>query len=86
MVVRHWNSERLASLLGHATWQWDQELGMHMPVCSRWKVSGTGNVVRCGNGPLTGSEIDTGTCSDGPHLEPHEFDGHRPGGVGCPRR
>lgn len=77
MAMHNWNAADLERMLGHATWDWDQDLGMHIPVCSQWRVDGRGGVKRCGNGPLTGEQIDTGTCSEGPHLEPHEFDGRR---------
>jgi hypothetical protein len=77
--MHDWNSTDLERMLGQATWEWDAELGMHIPVCSRWKINGRGNVIRCGNGPLAGDQIDVGTCSEGPHLNTHEFDGHRPG-------
>lgn len=59
--------------LGKATWMWDQDLGLHLPVCSGWKHDlRRGGLYRCGNGPLTGENIDAGLCDEGPHLEPHE--------------
>ena len=66
------SAPQMQFLLGKATWAWDDELGMHIPVCSRWKVNRAGNIVRCGNGPLEGDAITEGTCSEGPHLERHE--------------
>lgn len=59
-------------LLGKATWQWDDELGMHIPVCSRFKYNVRLGAHRCGNGPLSDAEIEEGTCSEGPHLMRHE--------------
>lgn len=64
---------QLQELLGKATWTWDDDMGMHIPVCSRWKYYGPPRgIYRCGNGPLDESEIVEGTCSEGPHLERHE--------------
>lgn len=63
----------LNAILGKATWEWDDELGMHVPVCSRWKYDvRRGGIYHCGNGPLNESEYPEGTCSEGPHLERHE--------------
>ncbi len=61
---------QLQCLVGKASWDWDWELGLHIPVCSGWKMSPTGNVVRCANGPLDESEYKEGVCSEGPHLIP----------------
>lgn len=52
---------------------WNQDLGLHLPVCSGWKDDiRRGGLYQCGNGPLTGENIDTGLCDEGPHLEPNE--------------
>lgn len=68
-----WSAPQIERLLGHATWVWDQDLGMHLPMCSGWKHdTRRGGLYMCGNGPLTGENIDTGLCDEGPHLEPHE--------------
>jgi len=65
---------QLQCLVGKASWVWDHELGMHIPCCSGWKVNGTGNVVRCMNGPLIASQYTDGLCDLGPHLNTHEHE------------
>jgi hypothetical protein len=66
-----WSAPQMEKLLGHATWVWDADMGMHIPVCSGWKMNGA-QVVRCFNGPLEDPEIDVGLCTEGPHLPTHE--------------
>jgi hypothetical protein len=72
MAQHEWNAVDLERQLGKASWVWDDDMGMHLPTCSRLKLNRGGVVIRCGNGPLVGNEIDEGTCSEGPHMERHE--------------
>ena len=52
--------------LGRAHWMWDDELEMHVPVCSRLKARGW----YCFKGPLVGEQIAAGDC--GEHDEKEE--------------
>lgn len=56
----------LLEFLGKASWEYDSELGCHIPCCSghKWQE---GKIVVCGNGPLTGEEIVNGLCSEPVH-------------------
>lgn len=74
MVDMEWSARDLRERLGRAAWIWDDDMGMHVPVCSRWKHDvRKGGLHMCGNGPLvTEEELETGTCSEGPHLPRHE--------------
>lgn len=47
--------------LGKADWNWDEELGMHIPCCTMHR-SASGPP--CGNGPLTGEQIAKGDCGE----------------------
>ena len=68
---RRWTAPQLRKLLGRASFIWDDELGMHVPVCSRLKYSITRGTHQCGV-PLDDADLESGTCPDGPHLERHE--------------
>lgn len=55
--------------MGKADWLWDDDLGVHVPCCTSYveiKFETELNklmTVKCGNGPLVGSQIKTGRCS-----------------------
>jgi hypothetical protein len=71
-ATRRPTASELQKLLGRATWVWDDEMGMHLPTCSRYKYDIKRGTYQCGNGPLSDPEIVGGTCTEGPHLERHE--------------
>lgn len=54
--------------LGRADWLWEDDLQMHVPCCTvrRTAIRGvlTIPVGKCGNGPLTGGQIETGDCGE----------------------
>ena len=52
----------LRHLMGKANWHWDPGMNCHIPVC-RYLMKGDG-YRRCGNGPLSGDEINEGYCSE----------------------
>jgi hypothetical protein len=58
---------------GKADWIWDEELNLHIPCCSRWVTTTVGSIRKCGNGPLTGNEIVTGTCGERPHIDSRQY-------------
>jgi hypothetical protein len=45
--------------MGKADWQYQPDLDIHMPCCTR-KVGH----FRCGNGPLVGEQIGSGDCGE----------------------
>lgn len=81
-------TEDMAKPIGKADWLYDEELGFHMPCCSKYRflknlhrADGTRPVWKCHNGPLTGQQIMTGDCGSVEHLTEEEIDawmaGHR---------
>lgn len=54
-------TQTLEGMMGKATWEWDEDLLMHVPCCSQYSRGDRGGW-RCGNGPLTGDQIMTGDC------------------------
>jgi len=63
-------AREIVFLLGKASWEYDWDMGMHIPCCSGWKVGPTGNVIRCSNGPLNQSQFTDGLCDESPHVHP----------------
>jgi hypothetical protein len=72
-MVADWNFSRLLAAQGKADWIWDEELGLHIPCCSRYRTSSTGAMQKCGNGPLGPKETKTGTCSQAGHIDPRNL-------------
>lgn len=59
--------------LGKADWLYDDEMGMHIPCCTRHVARGPEGHLsfgKCGNGPLTGDAILTGDCGEHGPLGP----------------
>lgn len=42
-------------------WIWDEAIG-HMPCCTQMVIDDNGAIRKCGNGPLTGDQLQSGDC------------------------
>ena len=47
--------------MGKADWQWDEELQMHIPCCTKNRSK---SGPPCGNGPLNDDQIAEGDCGE----------------------
>jgi hypothetical protein len=52
-------TSEFCKLLGRADWVWDEDLGIHIPSCSKYIHDH-----RCGNGPLIDDQIERGDCDE----------------------
>lgn len=54
------------TLMGKADWIYEPTIDCHVPCCTVFTPSNeaTPKLRRCGNGPLTGSAIESGDCGE----------------------